>query len=220
MTQHHNREGILVNTHIPLKMSGREYFGPEQNEYDIKNIVSVQSEPLQILGKYTGVWNGQLDDAVGTAVKFLYNEKPGYEEYLYHVNDLSICPTIEKMPEALGFVKGHYKAQIQLQRPGNTLSRHTDMPSIFHHVPTELQHNAIRVLVMLAPWEYGQLMGFHNTIWKEWEAGTIIYCDFLNTWHFTVNCSYHSRPVLQISGLADEDLIELIKNKQTRIINL
>lgn len=219
LAQQYEQEGLIYNTKIPLEIAGTEYYGCEQHDADMKDIVPLRANPLQILGKFTGVWESQLEDATKTAVKYLYNDKPGFEEYLYHVKDLSICPTIEKMPEALGFVKGQYNAQIQLQRPGNALCRHIDQPGIFHSIPTELRHHAVRVLIMLTPWEYGQLMVFNNTVWTEWEIGTIIYCDFLTTWHFTVNCSHHTRPILQISGVANENLRELIKTKQTKIIN-
>ena len=197
-----------------------EYFGLEQHISDMKEIVQNQNNPIQIIAKFQGLCEGELDDAIKTATKVCYADRPFHKDYLYEVHDLSVCPSIEKMPEELGFVKGYYHAQIQLQRPGCIMPKHTDPPGIFYMIPEDLQHRGVRVLIMLAPWEYGQIMGFNNDVWREWEAGDVLYCDFLNTFHFTANCSSHSRPILQISGLANDKLIESIKNKQTRIINI
>ena len=209
-----------VDLKLPIELTGMEYFGSEQHDLDMATIAVDQTNPLQILGKYTGDWGGELDDAIKTAATVLYADRPFHKDYLYEVYDLSICPTIAKMPEALGFVKGQHGAQIQMQRPGSIMSRHVDPPEIFTMVSEESRHRAVRVLVMLTPWEHGQLMGFNNSIWKNWEAGTIIYCDFLKVSHFTANCSWHSRPILQISGLANDQLWELINTKQSRTIDL
>jgi len=53
-----------------------------------------------------------------------------------------------------------------------------------------------------------------------WQKGDIIYCDFLKTWHFTANCSWHSRPLLQVSGVATDELLSLVKTKNYRIFDL
>ena len=196
-----------------------EYFGPEQHIIDMNKIVADQSYPIHIIGNYQGLWDGELDDAIKTATTVQYMDRDIHPSILYEVYDLSICPTIEKMPEALGFVKGYYRAQIQLQRPGCVFNSHVDY-RIFDDIPEDLRHHGIRVLIMLAPWEHGQIMGFNNIIYKEWKAGDILTTDFLNVKHFTANCSFHSRPILQVSGLPNELLREKIKNKQSCIINI
>jgi hypothetical protein len=215
----HYNEYRPVKLDIPIEMTGMEYFGPEQNQIDLKDIVADKANPLQVLGKFVGTWDGELDNAIKTAIKVRYADRVEHKDYLYEVYDFSKFPIIEKMPEALGFVKGKYKAQIQLQRPGCIMPRHVDPETMFTMYGKE-KNSCVRVLIMLAPWEYGQLMFFNNFIWKEWEAGDIIYCDFTKTNHFTANCSWHSRPILQITGVASENLQELIRNKQSKIIKL
>jgi hypothetical protein len=197
-----------------------EYFNHRRHDLDMKEIVPDRTNPLTILGKFDGTWFGELEDALKTSNSICYRDRPIHKDYLYEVYDLSVCPTIQKMPKALGFVEGYYKVQIQSQKPGCIMSRHVDPPEGYKMVPEELQHKGIRVLVMLTPWEYGQIMGFNNEIWREWEAGTIIHCDFLNVIHFTANCSSTSRPILSIQGLASDRLIEMINSKQKNIINI
>ena len=210
---------IRKDLKIPIEITGMEYFGPEQHIIDMNEIVADQPNPIQVLGKYEGLWDGEIDDAIKTATTIQYSDRHIHPTYLYEVQDLSICPTIEKMPEALGFVKGYYKAQIQMQRPGCVFNTHVDY-DIFGMIPEDLQHHGIRVLIMLANWEHGQIMGFNNAIWKEWKAGDILTSDFLNIRHFTANGSCHSRPILQVTGLPNEQLRAQIKNKQSCIINI
>jgi len=208
-----------VNTNIPIEISGMEYFGNEQHQADLIEVVSKKENPVQILGRFDGVWDGQLDDAIKTATQVRYADREFHKDYLYEVYDLTNYPTIAKMPELLGFVKGKYRAQIQMQRPGCVMPRHIDPKEIFQ-IYAGHEGQCIRVLIALASWEYGQLLAFNNTFVTEWNVGDIIYCDYTSTWHFTANCSYHSRPLLQVTGVANNKLLDLIKNKQSRIIKI
>ena len=198
-----------------------EYFGDEQHKADLIEVVSKKENPVQILGRFDGVWDGQLDDAIKTATQVRYADRQFHKDYLYEVYDLTNYPTIAKMPELLGFVKGKYRAQIQMQRPGCAMERRINPQEIVHgFAGTGWEDQCIRVLIALAPWEYGQLLAFNNVFVTEWKAGDIIYCDYTSTWHFTANCSYHSRPLLQVSGVANDRLLKLIKDKQSRIIKI
>lgn len=209
------------NLNIPIEFdAGLDYFGPEQHISDMAMVADLKDNPLQILCEFRGVWDGELEDVIRVSSKVLYTDRKYHKDYLYEVYDLSSCPIIKKMPEALGFVKGLYSAKIQYQRPGCLIPRHADPLHIFSEIPEDLLPKAIRVLIMLADWEYGQIMGFNNVIWREWSKGTTIYCDFLDTQHFTANGSWHGRPILQVTGVASDELLEQIKNKQFRIINL
>jgi hypothetical protein len=208
-----------VDTHIPIEISGMEYFGPEQNLEDIKVIVEREIDSYQILGRFNGMWDGELDDAVKRATKVMYTDRLEFKDYLYEVKNLNDFPTLKKMPEVMGFKKGKSIAQIQMQRPGCVMSKHYDPVTIFNPWRDELE-KCVRVLIALAPWEYGQLIGFNNEILTGWQQGDIIYCDFPTTWHFTANCSWHSRPLLQVSGVANDELLSLVKTKNYRIFDL
>lgn len=207
-----------VDTKIPIEITGMEYFGDEQYKTDLVEIVNSNKESsLQILGRFEGVWDGQLDDAIKTATKVRYADRDEHKDYLYEVYDLKNYPDLYAMPTKLGFVENKYKAQIQMQRPGCIMPRHLDPVSMFTVYPG-YESKCAKVLVMLAPWEYGQLMCFDNKILTEWNKGDIIYCDYTTTWHFTANCSYHSRPLLQINGVASDSLLQAIKDKDFRIL--
>lgn len=206
-----------TNTHVPITVTGMEYFGPEQNAEDIETIVRNEDNSLHILGRFQGLWDGELDDAITTATKVTYADHYELKDYLYEVEDLDNYPTLQKMPEVLGFVKNKYHAQIQMQRPGCVMTKHFDPESIFASWGNK---NCIRVLVALAHWEYGQLICFNNTILTNWNKGEVIYCDFPNTWHYTANCSWHSRPLLQISGVASDTLLNAVKNKEYKIFKV
>lgn len=206
-------------TDIPIEVTGMEYFGPEQYQEDIDTIVSIKNDTTHILGQIDGLWDGELDDAVKTARKAFYANHHEVTDFLYEVYDFKNYPTLQKIPERIGFAKGKYHSQLQLQRPGCVMTKHFDPESIFDQWDNE-REKCVRVLVALAPWEYGQLIGFNNVILTNWKKGEIIHCDFAKTWHFTANCSWHSRPLLQISGVANDKLLQLIQNKNYSIFKI
>ena len=209
-----------ADTNIPIEVSGMEYFGSEQYLEDVENIVNHESESYHILGRFNGMWEGELDDIVETLTKVMYTERIEFSDYLYETKNFDNFPTLKKMPEVMGFVKDKFSAKIHMQRPGCVMSKHYDPDSIFRQSWHTEFEKCIRVLVALAPWEYGQLLGFNNKILTNWQQGDIIYCDFPNTWHYTANCSWHSRPLLQVSGVASDDLLDLVKTKDYRIFDI
>lgn len=216
-TKHSHYSGRKTN--IPIEITGMEYFGPEQCIEDIETIVKNTNDPTHIVGRFDGLWDGELDDAIKTATKVVYADHYELEDYLYEVTNFANYPTLRKMPEKMGFVKGKNYAQIQMQRPGCVMTKHFDPESIFDPWSDE-RDKCVRVLVALAPWEYGQLIGFNNRVLTEWNKGEIIYCDFPKTWHYTANCSWHSRPLLQVSGVASDALLRSIQNKEYNIFKV
>lgn len=196
----------------PMTHSNLEYFGKETHDNDIEEIVKNQVDPVHILGKFDGDWLDDLDVAVFLARKKEYNSSEFYPDYLYvvDVNEYpGRMPKIEKMAELLGFLPGA-TSMIQMQRPGCLISRHKDPWEIFQG---KNGTNGIRVLITLTHWEYGQVLCFNNHQVKEWKPGTIIYTDYPNVHHFTANASWHTRPILQITGQIDHHLRESINNK-------
>jgi hypothetical protein len=202
-----NNKPVIVGKMEPSQF---EYFGTEQNATDLQEIVADQTDPLRIVGKIQGDWFDDLDKAVNNATKELYGPRGDHSDYLY-ITRLSevLLPTISKIPEVLGF-KENYQAQIQMQRPGCCMVRHKD-PSI---------GNRIKFLITLAPWEYGQYLFFNNTIFREWETGTIIHTDFSSVWHATTNTSWHTRPILSITGEPNKQLQDLLDGHETPVFQL
>jgi len=208
-----------VDTLVPIEITGMEYFGPEQNLEDLTTILNRKGTSFRILGRVNGMWEGELDDAVKTATKVLYCDRPEFKDYLYEVKNFDDFPTLKNIPDIMGFKQGKFTSQIQMQRPGCTMSKHYDPAVIFDSWQDEIE-KCVRVLIALAPWESGQLMGFDDEILTNWKQGDIIYCDFLNTWHFTANCSWHSRPFLQVSGVATDELLSLVKSKNYQTFDI
>lgn len=201
---------------MPVEMmvpTGFEYFGPEQHEQDMREIVADQTDPVKIIAKFCGDWSGELDVAVPLSTKDLYVEREHHSDYLYVTQMSNAIPKIASMPDILGFERP-YHAQIQMQRPGSNMPRHKD--------PAELFENPkrVRVLITLAPWEYGQYLFFNNTVVREWTAGTVYYTDFQNTWHSTTNTSWHTRPLLQITGVPGPKLQKLIAGSDTIMLDI
>ena len=193
-----------------------EYFGEEQHNVDMEQIVADQTNPLKILGKFQGDWLDDLDVAAKLAAKVMYTSREHHSDYLYitRLPGLEhVLPTLNKMPKVLGFEDPTF-AQVQMQRPGCNMPKHLDPPDIFRNP------DRVRVLVTLAPWEYGQFMFFNNTLFQHWEAGTIMYTVFDQTYHCTMNSSWHTRPILQITGVAGKQLQDLINNPEPQIFQL
>jgi len=196
-----------------MYLSKHEYFGSEQHEIDMKDIVADRTDPVRILGKIQGDWLDDLYTAVNFATKDLYTARDEHSDYLYVTQLSDAIPTISKIPTLLGFT-GKSHAQLQMQRPGCNMPKHKDPLDIF------VNPYRIRVLVMLAPWEYGQYLFFNNTVFREWEVGTIIYTDYSNVWHSTANMSWHTRPVLQITGEPNEQLQGLLNSGKQHVFQL
>jgi hypothetical protein len=193
--------------------SGFEYFGPEQHDIDMQEIVSNQTNPLRIIGKIKGDWLDDLDVACQLATKDLYTSRDHHSDYLYVTQLSDAIPTISKIPKILGFT-GKTDAQIQMQRPGCNMPKHVDPAKLF------VDPYRVRILVMLAHWEYGQYLFFNNTVFREWKAGTIIYTDYANVWHSTANMSSHTRPILQITGEPSNELQDMLADNKEHVFQL
>ena len=202
---------ITIGKMIP---SQYEYFGDEQHDIDMKEIVSVQTNPVRVIGRIQGEWAGELDIAVTLATKDLYTPRDDHPDYVNITKISSALPVISKIPEVLGFEPKYTSAQIQMQRPGCSMPKHKDPAEVFQN-PYRVQ-----VIVTLAPWEYGQYMFFNNTVFREWNVGDVIHTDFQNTWHSTSNMSWHTRPILQIIGVPGTRLTEILSSQDVHTFNV
>jgi hypothetical protein len=196
-----------------MHVTSAEYFGDEQHHIDFEEIVNNQQDALKIVGKFQGNWSNDLDTAVSLAHKHLYCQRDDHSDYLYITPLTDALPTISQMPAILGFEKP-VDAKVQMQRPGCVMHKHLDPDFIFN------DPYRVRLLITLAPWEYGQCMFFNNTVFHQWEAGTIIYTNFNSIYHFTVNASWHTRPILQITGVPGKKLQDILNNPQPQIFNI
>jgi len=68
-----------------------------------------------------------------------------------------------------------------------------------------------RYIIMLADWDYGQIMTFGNNTLTHWKAGDCYTWDWHNMPISTVNTGWAPRPLLQITGKAiEKDIPETI----------
>lgn len=198
-------------------LCGSEYFGNEVHTADLEYIHTQEDNDSFItIGKFEGDWDGEIYTALSMSHKRLMCERTEFSDYVYELmlddSLTSVLPKISKMADILGFEKG-YTSYIHTQRPGCVIPQHADDPN-FTGLPLELQNQGVKVTIMLAPWEFGQLFAFKNSFYQHWEAGTIIYSDFEKTKHFTCNASSHSRPMLVITGLPNNTLRKIIDDKK------
>lgn len=62
-----------------------------------------------------------------------------------------------------------------------------------------------RILIGCDNWYPGQLFGFEEHNWANWEAGDAIDFNWQHCRHFTSNSGYNARPLLKITGIVPEN---------------
>ena len=203
----------------PMISSSAEYFGSELHDKELETIVGRKEDPVKIIGKFQGDWLDDLDTAVAVATQEEYTPDQFHCDYLYTAGLVKFpgrMPNFEKMVKMLGFTDTA-SCNIQMQRPGSLIRKHVDPTEIFLSRDGTIQK---RVMIMLAPGEYGQIVCFDNRIITHWEAGTVIYVDYPNTWHFTANAGWHTRPILLVTGQVDSNFYNLLDQKTPTIFQL
>ena len=193
-----------------------EYFGNEQHNIDIKSGHDLtKGLPYSVIAQINGDWLDDLDTGVQTAYKTMYTERENHPDYLY-ISQVSenehLFKTLPKIPLALGF-EDSFHSQIQMQRTGCLMPKHVDPLSKY-------AGGLIHVLVTLSDWEQGQLMCFNDVFFTHWKSGMVIYTDFARVSHWTANCSWHTRPLLQILGRPGPYLQKLIQSTQPAVIDI
>jgi hypothetical protein len=184
-----------------------EYYGTEEHDHDMMNIVP-RNDNYKIIAKFNGDWLDDLDTAIGIAKKVLYEDRGEHSNYLYDAQ-ADALPKIGRMATLLGFdFVSEYK--IKMQRPGCLMSRHID----------PYKDPKIQVLVTLSHWEWGQFIFVNNSVIRGWKPGEVIFADWNNSWHCTCNCSSHTRPLLQITGVPSQKLKDLISSGNIITIDL
>ena len=202
----------------PMISSRFEYFGSEDRDNEFL-IIPDNPEPFKIIAKFQGDWLNDLDTAISVAVQEEYTPREYHPDYLYTANLKHFpgkMPKLEKMCELLGFTTTH-SMNIQMQRPGCLIPKHIDPESAFKNKTGEPN---TRVIITLSPGEYGQIIGYNTSIVTRWETGTVIYADYSTVWHFTANCSWHTRPILLVTGQVNSDFKKLLSNNEPTIFQL
>jgi hypothetical protein len=228
MTKHTAQPKIYINDAPPAECRkklgpmiacGFEYFGSENRDNEFL-IIPDDPAPFKIIAKFQGDWLDDLDTAISVAVQEEYTPREYHPDYLYTAdlkNFPGRMPKLEKMCKMLGFTTTP-SMNIQMQRPGCLIPKHTDPEAVFKNKNGSEPHT--RVIITLSPGEYGQILGYNTSIVTRWETGTVIYADYSKVWHFTANCSWHTRPILLVTGQVNSDFKKLLSNNEPTIFQL
>jgi len=214
-----NNSRIFKEKLGPMIPSKYEYFGSETHDNELATIVNDQTDPVNIIGKFQGDWLDDLDTAISLATQEEYTPDQFHPDYLYTVEITKfpgMMPQFEKMVKMLGFTNTS-SCNIQMQRPGCVIRKHMDPTERFNGPDGTIRK---QIMIMLAPGEYGQIVGFTNRIVTHWEKGTVIYVDYPGTWHFTANAGWHTRPILLITGEVNSDFYNLLEQKEPTVFQL
>lgn len=201
-----SRPTIVDDNMLPTQW---EYYGREEHDHDMSDIVNSPKQDYKILAKFNGSWENDLEIAISLAKKVRYVDRGEHSNYLYDAQVTDALPQINQMASLLGFEKC-MSNQIQMQRPGCLMSRHMDT----------YRDPYVRVLITLSHWEWGQYIFINNNIIQHWQPGEVIYAEYNKMMHCTCNCSSHTRPILQITGIPGQRLKDLIQSTETINISI
>jgi hypothetical protein len=120
-------------------------------------------------------------------------------------------------------------ARMQVLEPGNMMTMHVDDLAVGYMRPieqsligkvefTEEEHAmfkadnyyAIRFLIMMEDWQWGQGMMFNDKTFTHWKAGDVLYWDWTNVAHSTFNSGYIPRGLFRLTGLRTDKTTEIV----------
>lgn len=140
----------------------------------------------------------------------------------YRVNPCLPNSVFNTVAEDLGLINAF--ARYHVQFPGEVTVFHTDIFSPAHEFLPSLdttdktvvgRDNGIRrVLISLEDWNWGHVMMFGTSVWKQWKAGTLIY------WHYGVphcaaNMGFEPRISVSITGQVTQQFYDRLQIKST-----
>lgn len=124
------------------------------------------------------------------------------------------CPILYSMADKVGLVDG--QTNLQTQHTGMMLHLHIDTLTGLRKERKDTassratDHEWGRCFVMLEDWMPGHIIQFGNTYFPPWRAGDVIWFDWANIPHSTVNTGPWPRNILKITGKVTDKYKELI----------
>lgn len=105
---------------------------------------------------------------------------------------------------------------LHIQRPGQVKWIHLDSMVSFARSAEikslrELQR-VVRFFVMLTSWEPGHFIAFGNSVVPRWEAGDVIWFDWINAPHATANAGRNERWLLRVTGIPTPEADMMIRS--------
>jgi hypothetical protein len=196
-------------------------------------------EWFQVLGRFQGDWQAEIDDIKDKAApinwetrKFYGKDDNRYSPMLaqeekdiaivggdpkmpitHMWDDFDSYPVLKKMSEY--FAIEDPKVRVHAQKLGDMFNMHID--KLWDRDP-ENPDNIIRMTIMLEDWEPGQFYMYGNLVYDRWRAGDVHIFDWANVPHATANASRKIRPTLQITGLKSQRTRELLAQANKDVI--
>ena len=140
-------------------------------------------------------------------------------------------PTIvNKIADFVGLRKP--SGRVQVLTPGAMLPLHLDNLEVGYLLNCEdsYQNNeftqqeidafyadrniAQRVLIMLEDWKPGQYILFGEDVFSHWQAGDVVHWHWQTVIHSTINAGYWNRPLLRLSGFAEQKFFDLVSGDE------
>ena len=124
-------------------------------------------------------------------------------------------PEMEKIVKA--FKLKNPRANLHIQRPGQMHMMHVDMnygegKAYTHLTREEQKQKVIRIFVMLADWQPGQVVTLGNVDYTRWKKGDCAYFSWFDIPHGTANYGHHDRPLLFVSGERTPEFDDILNN--------
>lgn len=176
----------------------------DQSINQIENIVGAQDS------RHLEIMQGQKNDKLHAGYKL--------DQPMYRIKQCDSTSVFYKIADALGLEHAH--ARYHVQFPGEVTVFHTDIYSPAHEFLPKFCHDIVdekighdigirRVIIALEDWEFGQCLMFGADVWKQWQAGDVIYWPY-GVPHCGANMGFIPRISASITGLATNKFRESI----------
>jgi hypothetical protein len=204
-------ENILLESKIEkLERITKQIQQQEEESLKLNDIVQKGGDDLKNHLDFTAKMIEIEKDRVENLRKQLELEK----ELTDMSDDLDQYPTLLAM--ANYFELEDAKRRVHCQLPGQMFNLHID--KLWDRCPDNPER-VVRITIMLEDWQPGQFYLYGTRLYSQWRAGEIHIFDWANVPHATANASRFPRPILQITGLATDRTMEIIKNSNINTVH-
>jgi len=211
-------------------------FGKNRSSYHFETgIRDMRWDTVQGLGKFTGDWNEELDEAIAKSVpvnistrRKAWMRDRGVEHVKVKLNhaeindfeaigadpDMTIfrvqhelSPTFQKMVDLIGL--DQHESRLHIQFPGEAFLGHVDRFDL--NYPGQEQDDLMRIGIMLRDYEQGHFFQFGNHLYQFWRAGDIHTFDYKHVPHYTANSGLSPRVTLFTTGIITDKTRAFLK---------
>jgi hypothetical protein len=200
-----------INAAEQLGTTDKNDLSKVQNFVDLR--YSCQNKAMQVMQEETGIDVSNLKNV----------NAPGFQRVEIPQS------VVDRLAEILAVRKP--MARMQVLEPGNMMTMHCDDLATGYMRPIEASligkveftdeeqaafdednYYAIRFLIMMEDWQWGQGMMFNDQTFTHWKAGDVLYWDWTNVAHSTFNSGYIPRGLFRLTGLRTELTTQLVND--------